>query len=97
MNATLLRGLVALMPACVLLSGSIILFSKGKTVGSFLQLLGAGSLIVVVLCHICEGLYLFPWMNWGREQSVGHYIDLSSAVLGLTLFPVGYLFQALTR
>ncbi len=29
MNATLLRGLVALMPACVLLSGSIILFSKG--------------------------------------------------------------------
>ncbi len=26
----------------------------------------------------------------------GH-IDLSSAVLGLTLFPVGYLFQALTR
>ena len=42
MNATLLRGLVALMPACVLLSGSIILFSKGKAVGSFLQLLGAG-------------------------------------------------------
>ena len=97
MNATLLRGLVALMPACVLLSGSIILFSKGKTVGSFLQLLGAGSLIVVVLCHICEGLYLFPWMNWGLERSVGHYIDLSSAVLGLTLFPVGYLFHALTR
>jgi hypothetical protein len=30
MNATLLRGLVALVPACVLLSGSIILFSKGK-------------------------------------------------------------------
>jgi Ca2+/Na+ antiporter len=97
MNATLLRGLVALVPACALLSGSIILFSKGKTVGSFLQLLGAGSLMVVVFCHISEGLHLFPRMNWGLEQSVGHYIDLSSAVLGLTLFPVGYLLHALTR
>ena len=65
MNATLLRGLVALVPACVLLSGSIVLFSKGKTVGSFLQLLGAGSLMVVVFCHISEGLYLFPRINWG--------------------------------
>src|SRR5258707_8910710 len=97
MNATLLRGLVALVPACVLLSGSIVLFSKGKTVGSFLQLLGAGSLMVVVFCHISEGLHLFPRMNWGLEQSVGHYIDLWSAALGLTLFPVGYLFHALTR
>jgi succinate dehydrogenase/fumarate reductase cytochrome b subunit len=87
MNATLLRGLVALMPAGVLLSGSIILFSKGKTVGSFLQLLGAGCLVVVVFSHISEGLRLFPWMNWGREQSIGHYLDLWSAVLGLTLFP----------
>jgi hypothetical protein len=69
MNATLLRGLVGLVPACVLLSGSIILFSKGKTVGSFLQLLGAGSLMVVIFCHISEGLHLFPQMNWGLEQN----------------------------
>ncbi len=34
-------------------------------------------------------------MQWGHENSVGHYLDLSSAVLGLTLFPLGYLFQAL--
>jgi hypothetical protein len=70
MTATLLRGLVALVPACVLLSGSIILFSKGKTVGSFLQLLGAGSLIVVVFCHISEGLHLFPRMNWGLSKAL---------------------------
>ena len=33
----------------------------------------------------------------GLEQGVGHYLDLWSAVLGLTLFPVGYLFHALTK
>jgi hypothetical protein len=95
MNATLLRGLVALVPACVLLSGSTILFVKARNVGSFLQLLGAGCLMVVVFCHIFEGLHLFPRINWGFEQSVGHYIDLWSAILGLTLFPVGYLLHAL--
>jgi hypothetical protein len=62
----------------------------------FLQILGAGCLVVVVLTHICEALHLFPWMDWGLEDSVGHYVDLSSAVLGLTLFPVGYLLHALT-
>jgi hypothetical protein len=26
-------------------------------------------------------------MRWGLEHSIGHYLDLSGAVLGLTLFP----------
>jgi hypothetical protein len=97
MNATLLNALVALVPVCVLLSGSTILFLKARNVSSLLQLLGAGCLIVVVFCHISEGFHLFPQMDWGLEQSIGHYIDLWSAALGLTLFPVGYLFHALSR
>ena len=95
MNVTLLKALVALLPAGMLFSGSLILFLRGKTVGSFLQLLGAGCLLIVVLTHFCEALHLFPWMNWGDEHSVGHYLNFASAVLGLTLFPVGYLFHAL--
>jgi len=51
--------------------------------------------MVVVLTHVSEAFHLFPWMHWGLEQSVGHYLDFWSAVLGLTLFPVGYLFHAL--
>jgi hypothetical protein len=39
---------------------------------SFLQLLDAGCLMVVVFRHIPEGLHLFPRTNWGLEQSVGH-------------------------
>jgi len=94
-QATLIRALIALVPTCLLFSGSVVLFFRGKTVWSFLQLLGAGSLVVVVLTHIAEALHLFPSMNWGVEYTAGHYLDLWSAVLGLTLFPVGYLFHAL--
>jgi hypothetical protein len=83
------------IPACMLFSGSAILFSRRKTFASFLQLLGAGCLIVVVGTHVAEALRLFPWMNWGFPHSVGHYVDLASAVLGVTLFPLGYLIYAL--
>jgi len=95
MNVTLLKAVVALVPACTLFSGSVVLLFRGKTVCSFLQLLGAGCLVVVVLTHVSEALRLFPWMHWGLEHSVGHYLDFWSAVLGLTFFPIGY--QALRK
>ena len=97
MNVTLLKALVALVPVCLLFFWSAVLFFRGKTVCSFLQLLGAGGLVVVVLTHISEALQLFPWMQWGLPNSVGHYLDFWSAVLGLTLFPVGYLCHVLTK
>ncbi len=69
MNATLLKGLLALVPTSMLLAGSIVLFRSRRTVGSFLQLLGAGCLIVVALTHVFEALHLFLWMHWGLEGS----------------------------
>lgn len=62
---------------------------------AFMQLFGAGCLTIVVLTHICEAIHLFPSMNWGLENSAGHYIDLAGAIGGLTLFPVGYVLHAL--
>ena len=90
MSVTLLKALVALVPASMLLFGSLVLFFRRKTGSSSLQLFGAGCLMVVVLTHICEALHLFPSMDWGLEHSVGHYLDLSSALLGVTLLPVGF-------
>ncbi len=97
MNVTPLKALVALVPTSMLLSGSVVLFLKGKTVSSFLQAFGAGCLVLVVLTHVSEALRLFPSMRWGFGHSVGHYLDFGSAALGLTLFPMGYLLHALTK
>ena len=91
MTATLLTALVASVPVGLVLAWSIVSFLRTKTAWGFLQLLGAGCLVVVVLTHVAEALRLFPSMQWGSPTSVGHYLDLSSAVLGLTLLPAGYL------
>ena len=62
-----------------------------------IQLLGAGCLIAVVPTHISEAFHWFPWMHWGLPNTVGHYIDFWSAAIGLRLFPLGYLLDALTK
>jgi hypothetical protein len=97
MDVTWLKALGASAPACMLFSGAVVLFSRGKSMCSFLQLLGAACLVVVVLAHVCEALHVFSWMHWRLEHSVGHYLDFWSAILGLTLFPIGYLLDVLTR
>ncbi len=93
MNATLLKSLLALVPTSALCTASVVLFTRARSTGSFLQLVGAGSLVIVVLTHVCEALDLLPWMQWGRPHSVGHYLDLWGAVLGLTLVPAGYVLR----
>ena len=95
MSNALLKALVALFPVSALVVGSAVLFARAKSVSSFLQLLGAACLLVVVLAHVCEAVGLFPSMHWGHQRSAGHYLDFLSADLGLTLFPLGYLFHAL--
>src|SRR6266496_3370086 len=97
MNATLLKALVALAPTLMLFSGSVFLYVRTKTMSSLIQVVGAGCLMVVVLTHVCEALNLFPSMRWGAEDSIGHYVDLVSAGLGLCLFPIGYLTYALAK
>jgi len=97
MNPTFAKAIAALVPTGMLLVGSTLQFSRQKGVAAVLQLIGATCLTVVVIAHLCEALGWFPWMHWGLEHSVGHYIDLVAAIGGLALFPIGYLFGALTR
>jgi len=97
MSPTLTKALVALFPVAMVLFGSVALFLSTRTVPVLLQLVGAGGLTVAVLTHVCEGFQLFPWMGWGLPNSPGHYLDLGSAALGMTLFPVGYLWHSLLR
>lgn len=97
MNVTLIKAVVASIPMIVIFLYAIIMFARRPSVWSAVQLTGAAGFAVVVGAHICEALDLLPWFGWGQEHSVGHYIDLSSAVLGFTLLPLGYVFHRRER
>jgi len=59
-QALLIPTLVVFVPACMLFTGSLALLARGVTLSSFLQLLGATCLVIVVVAHVCEALHLFP-------------------------------------
>src|SRR5262249_9159152 len=67
MSGVLLKALAALLPVCALLVGSILLFCRAKSFFSFLQVFGAGCLLLGVVTHVCEALRLFPSMRWGHQ------------------------------
>ncbi len=89
----LFRALLLLIPTAGLFVYSLILFFRRTTFSVFMQLVGAGFLVIVVLTHICEALSLFSFMQWGSPHGAGHYLDLGSAFLGLILFPAGFLLR----
>ena len=97
MPPQLLRALLALVPTSLLFTASIISLFRAKSFSGLLQVAGAGCLFAVVLTHFAEAVHMFSSLGWGQEHSAGHYLNLCSAALGLTLFPLGYLLQALTR
>jgi hypothetical protein len=96
-NVTLVKALVALALASILFCVATIAFLSARRLSSYLQLAGAAALLSVVIAHICEGLELLPWMHWGEPDSAGHYVDLVSAVLGLTLLPLGFLLHIVAK
>ena len=71
--------------------GSAASFAKERTGWRLMQLSGSFCLVVVVLTHIAEAFHLLPSMGWGLPNSPGHYLDLFSAIIGLTLLALGYV------
>ena len=45
----------------------------------------------VVLVHAAETFELLPSMGWGKHDTIGHYIDLASALGGSILLAIGYI------
>jgi hypothetical protein len=97
MNPTLVKALITIVPLSALFSYSAVIFVRRKTLPTALQLFGAACLMIVVFAHLCEALHLFPSMHWGEEHSVGHYLDLTSAVLGLIFVPLGFILSRTRR
>jgi uncharacterized membrane protein len=82
---------------CATFVASAIALAQERTAPSFIQLLGAACLITVVLAHVAEKFDFFPSLGWGLPESIGHYIDLVSAVIGLISLPAGYLLRKRAR
>ncbi len=97
MNPTLLKALVALIVVSALIAASAVSVRHRRNLGSVLQLLGSLFMLIVAVVHIFEALAVFPQMQWGQPDSVGHYLDLTSAVLGFVLVPLGFTLGRIRR
>lgn len=91
MDGILFRTLIALGVVGPLFVWSVVRIRKQATAGATLQLVGALALLAVIGAHVCEGFRLFPSWGWGRPNTVGHYFDLTSAIVGVTFVPVGFV------
>jgi|SRR5580704_18141869 hypothetical protein len=93
MSAAVLKGLPALIAACVFLGVSLALFLTRRNLASTLQALGLSCFGVMALTHVFEAFAIFPTLGWGQPRSVGHYIDLIAALSGVALTVAGFAFR----
>jgi Mn2+/Fe2+ NRAMP family transporter len=96
-GAALLRSLTVFVPVSMMFVGAAVGYARRKGTAACLQLLGATGLVLVVVLHVFEAVHALPWMGWGRQHSAGHYLDVASALIGGTLFPLGYLLDSLRK
>jgi len=93
LNASVLKGLAPLGAAVVLFWLWFVIYRCRGTVRSSLQLIAIPCLVIVALAHVCEAFGIFPIMGWGHPHSLGHYIDLVAAAMGISLMCVSFLFR----
>jgi succinate dehydrogenase/fumarate reductase cytochrome b subunit len=91
MNPTVAKAMLALLVTGSLCGIAARGFLRRRATGSLLELIGAAALVIVGVTHLCEGLHLLPWMQWGMEDGPGHYLNLASVATGLVLLPAGFL------
>jgi hypothetical protein len=72
---------------------SVLGFLKRRNRAATVQLVGSGLLLVMVLTHVAEHFRLLMAMRWGSPDSIGHYLDLVSAVGGVCLLGGGYIMK----
>jgi hypothetical protein len=97
MNLAALKSIVALAVTSALFAGLAIPYRRRGTGGSAAQLLGVACFVVVALTHAFEAFAILPALGWGQPRSIGHYIDLGAAILGITLVFAGLFFQCVQR
>jgi hypothetical protein len=91
MNAAVLKGLLALAGASVFVSVSGVLFVTRRDLASALLATGIGWFGIMALTHVFESFSILPAFGWGQPHSVGHFIDLAAALLGVAFVTTGFL------
>jgi hypothetical protein len=79
------KSILALMVTTLLVVTSARIYWRRRSAISGLGLLAATCFLVVAAAHVFEAFDLLPAFGWGRPSSVGHYIDLAAATLGIVL------------
>jgi hypothetical protein len=67
MNATLVVASIIGAPILLLLTLASRVFLRTPNLSGAFLVLGAGSLLIMVLTHVAEGLQIFPFMGWGQR------------------------------
>jgi hypothetical protein len=83
------KSVLAFAAAVGLFVGSALVYHHRRSTGSALLLLATLCFIVAALTHVFEALGILSGFGWGRPDTLGHYIDLTAAMLGLTLLAIG--------
>src|SRR3972149_828813 len=89
-----LRSVLAVLVAGALLFGAAVRHVRRRSPGSAAVLLATLCMLVVALTHVFEAYRVLPGPGWGRPNSVGHYIDLTAAVLGLTFIALAVVLES---
>jgi hypothetical protein len=92
-----LKGLLALVAAGVFLGVAVILLLTRKSLGAVVQGLGIGCFAVMALTHVFRAFSILPGLGWGQPHSVGHFVDLVAALLGVALVTTSFLLQYVHR
>ena len=93
MSMAVLKGFLALAAASLLFLGAAVFYRRHRTLDSLSLLGGTACFIVVALTHVFEAFEILQAARWGQPGSIGHYIDLGAAVLGLTLVCSGLVLR----
>jgi len=86
MTAATVKALLALTATCACFGISAVVLVTRRRFRSALLAIGTGCFGLMALTHVFEGFSILPAFGWGQPRSVGHFIDLSAALLGIVLF-----------
>jgi formate hydrogenlyase subunit 3/multisubunit Na+/H+ antiporter MnhD subunit len=77
------KSILALAAAVAMSLILVAVYRRKRSTSSALLLLAALCLVLVSLTHVFEAYRFLPSFGWGRPNSVGHYLDLFSALLSV--------------